>query len=82
MLGFVAICLVFIIKWDPLSEQISNSYLSFSQMHKMGNIDIIANFVFPHIYGFLPHLQLVMLVCVKLDMSAHKKILFQGCKLH
>ena len=28
-------------------------YSTFSQTHKIGNIDIIANFVFPYFYSFL-----------------------------
>ena len=41
----------------------------FSQTHKMGNIGIIANFVFTEICSFLLYLHYMMLVNVKLDIS-------------
>ena len=37
-------------------------------MHKIGNIGIIANFVFPYIGSFLPYLQHMMLVNMKLEI--------------
>ena len=41
-------------------------YSSFSQIHKVGNVGIIANFIFPYISSFLLHLDQLMLVNVKL----------------
>ena len=38
---------------------------SFSQSHKVGNVGIIANFVFQHIGSFQLHLPQVMLINVK-----------------
>ena len=57
---------------------------SFSKTHKIGNIGIIANFVFLNICSFLIqlYLQHVTLVNVKSDVSGHKRITFQGCRLH
>ena len=40
----------------------------------------IAKFLFP--YSFLPYLQHMMLVNVRLDISWHKRIIFQGYKLY
>ena len=57
---------------------------SFSKTHKIGNIGIIANFVFLNICIFLIqlYLQHMTLVNVKSDISGHKRITFQGCRLH
>ena len=54
----------------------------FSQTHKIGNITIFANFVFPYICSFLLYLQHMMLVNMKLDISWCNRITFQGCKLY
>ena len=51
-------------------------------MHKIGNIGIIANFVFPHICSSLLYLQHILLVVMKLDISGCNSITFQGCGLH
>ena len=47
--------------------------LGFSQTHNIGNIAIIANFVFLH------YLYNMMLVNVKLVISGKKRIIFMGC---
>ena len=49
----------------------------FSQTHKIGNIGIIANFVFPEIRGFLLYLQYLLLVNIKLDIIGCKRIKFE-----
>ena len=54
----------------------------FSQKHKIGNIDIIANFVFPYICNFLSYLQHMMLVNIKLDIGGYNMIEFEGYRLH
>ena len=41
---------------------IDSSQSDFSQTHKIGNIDIIANFVFPYICSLLLYLQHVKYV--------------------
>ena len=59
-------------------------YSGFSQMHKIGNIAIIAiiaNFVFPYICSFLHYLQHIMIVNEKLEVSGCKRIIFQSYKL-
>ena len=53
-----------------------------SQTHRIANIGIIAKFVFPHICSFLLYMHHMMLVNIKLDISGHKLITFQGYKLH
>ena len=57
------------------------SDLGFSQMYKIGNIAIIANFVFPYICSFLHYLHHIMIVNEKLEVSGCKRIIFQGYKL-
>ena len=49
--------------------------------HKIGNIDIIANFVFPHIYSLLLYLH-HMFLNMKLYISSFKRIMVEGCRLH
>ena len=49
---------------------------SFSQTHKVGNVGIIANFVFPYICGFLLYLHQLMLVNVKLEIKGQMGITF------
>ena len=56
-----------------------NSHSGFSQTHKVG---IIVNFVFPYICYFLLHLQQIMLVNLKLDISEYNMIAFQGYRLY
>ena len=51
--------------------------LGFSQTPQVGNIGIIANFVFQYIGSFLHYLQYVTLGNVKLDVSGNKRIIFQ-----
>ena len=46
----------------------------FLQTHKICNIAIIANFLFPYICYFLH----IMLVNVKLDIGGYKGIIFQS----
>ena len=53
----------------------------FSQTHKIGNIAIIANFVFPQTSSFLLYLQRMLLLNMTLDISGYNMIIFQGCKL-
>ena len=43
-------------------------------MHKIGNVGIIAKFVFPHICSFLLYLQHMMLVNIKLDISGCNRV--------
>ena len=57
---------------------IDSSQSDFSQMHKIGKIDIIANFVFSYICSFFLYLQRMMLVNMKLDINGCKRITFQG----
>ena len=57
---------VFIVYW-PLS--------GFSRTHKIGNIGIIANFLFSHISSSF-FICTMMLVNVKLDISGYRKITF------
>ena len=54
----------------------------FSQMHKVGNIGSITNFVFSYIYSFLSYFNHIILVYVKLDASMCDRVTFQGCRLH
>ena len=51
---------------------------SFSQTHKVGNVGIIANFVFTHICSFLLYLDQLMWVNVKLEIKVHMRNIFQG----
>ena len=51
----------------------------FTQTHKIGNIGIIANFVFPHICSLLLYWQHMMLVNVILDISGCYRSRFHGC---
>ena len=57
------------------------SQSGFSQTHKIGNIGIIAKFEFPYFCSFLLSLQHMILVNMKVDISACNRIKFQGCKL-
>ena len=50
---------------------------SFSQTHKIGNIGIIANFVFRYACSFNPYLHCMMLVNVKLDISGYSELYFK-----
>ena len=52
------------------------SFSSFSQTHKVGNVGIIANFVFPYIFSFLLYLHQLMLVNVRLEIKGHMRITF------
>ena len=56
--------------------------LYFSQAHKISNIGIIANFIFPYVYNFLPFFHYMMLVNVKFNVSGIKGTIFQGYILH
>ena len=58
------------------------SYSSFSQLHKIGNVGIIANFVFPYICSFLLYLHQLILINWKLEIKEHMRIIFQGCMLY
>ena len=49
---------------------------SFSQRHKVGNVGINSNFVFPRIWSFLLYFDQVMLVNVKLDIKGCAKITY------
>ena len=57
-------------------------YSSFSQLHKIGNVDIIANFVFPYVCSFLLYLHQLLLINWKLEIKEHMRIIFQGCMLY
>ena len=48
----------------------------FSWTHKIGNIGIYANHVFPYIYCFHPYLYHMLLVNVKLNVTGYKGIAF------
>ena len=63
-----------------LSLKVSNS--GFSQTHKIGNIGVNDNLIFPYIYNVLLYLHYMILVNVKLDVSGYKEIMFQGCIIH
>ena len=55
----------------------TTSHSSFSQTHKVGNVGIIANFVFPYIGNFLLYLHnYIILVNVKLEIKGHMRITF------
>ena len=51
---------------------------SFSQTHKVGDVGIIANFVFPYICSFLFHLHQLILLNVKLEIKGYVRIIFQN----
>ena len=55
--------------------------MGFSQTHKISNISINPNFVFPYIPSFLLYVHHMILVNVKLNVSEHTRILFQ-CSKH
>ena len=55
---------------------------SFSQIHKVGNIGFIANFVFSHITSFILYLHQLMLVNVKLEIKVCVRITFHGYKFY
>ena len=48
---------------------IDSLQLGFSQMHKIGKIAIIANFVFPYICSFSDFVHNMMLVNIKLEVG-------------
>ena len=52
--------------------------LSFSQAHKVGNVGVIANFIFLYISSFLLYLHQLMLVNVKLEIKGWMRITFHG----
>ena len=56
--------------------------MTFPQTHKIGNNDINANFVFPHICSSVLNLDRVILVNVKLDRNRFNRIKFYTCRLH
>ena len=57
-------------------EQQKQSHSSFSQTHKVGNVGIIANSVFPYICSFFLYLHQLILVNVKLEIKGHMRITF------
>ena len=65
-------------RYSPMSCQvtISQSQSSFSQTYKIGNVGIIANFVFPFICSFLLYLYQLMFVNVQLEIEGHIRITF------
>ena len=70
---FPQLCLQ-MVKWvghcsNCIGLGIGVGHFGFSQTHKIGNIGIIANFVFPKICSFLLYSNYMMLVNVKLDIS-------------
>ena len=64
------------------NQLVTTCTCEFSQIHKIGNIGITTNFVFPYICSVLLCLQHLMLVNMKLDISGSNWISFQGYKLH
>ena len=56
--------------------------LSFSHSHKVGNVCIIANFVFPYIWSFLICLQQMLWVNVKKEIKEYMRIIIQGYVLY
>ena len=72
--------------FPKIGNQFENGTLTyqsrFSQTHKVGNIGIIANFVFLEIRSFLLSLDFIMLVKVKLDITGSKRITFDYYKLY
>ena len=50
----------------------SLQHSGFSQTHKIGNIGIISNFLFPYICSFLLYLHHMMIVNVTLDITGYK----------
>ena len=54
----------------------------FSQTHKIGNIGIIANFVFLDICSFLLYLHYMVLINVKLDINGSKRITFEDYEIY
>ena len=70
-------------QWGRGLHLLDNSWHSgFSQTHKIGNIGINANLVFPYIWSFLLYLQHIMLVNNKLCINGCNRITFQGCRLY
>ena len=61
-----------------MRESLFHAALEFSQTYKVGNVGIIANFVFPYICSFLLYLHQLMLVNVKLEIKGCRRIIFQG----
>ena len=55
---------------------------SFSQLHKIGNVGIIANFVFPYVCSFLLYLHQLILINWKLEIKEHMRITFHSCMLY
>ena len=51
----------------------------FSQTHVVGRVLIIANFAFPYICSISPHVHLLMLLSLKLEIKGFIRITFQGC---
>ena len=70
---------VTVIESETIKENVNSS---FSKSYKIGNIGIIANFVFPYICSCLLYLYKMMLVSVKLDVCGYQRITFQSCRLH
>ena len=67
---------------QPKKMNIQPMQSGFSQTHKIGNIDIIANFTFPYICSFLLYLQHMMLINVILDIRGCNRSTFEGCRLY
>ena len=62
--------------------QFGKSHSFFSQSHKVGNVGIIANFVFPYFCSFLLYLQQMMSIKAKLEIKGYIRIIFQGCVIY
>ena len=73
-------CLVFWFGFERKVQALLFSIVqsSFSQTHKVGNVGIIANFVFLLIGSFLLYFYHLMHVNVKLEIKGYKRITFQG----
>ena len=50
--------------------------------HKCTKIGIIAKFVLPYIYSFLPYLNHVIVLNLTLDGTKYKRITSQGCSIN
>ena len=54
------------------------NYTRFSQTHKVGNIGIIADFVFLRICSFLPYLHQLIVLNMKVEIKECVRITFKG----
>ena len=70
-------------KGESKIASVSNlRHSSFPQVHEVGNVGIIANFVLPYICSFLLYLHQAILVNTKLSIKGYMSITFQGQMLY